>query len=80
MTKNTQKGSLFDLKITLFFNVLGNFFQQKKGHFLQNWRTKLLTRVIYIYSQKLSATFLWVSKFYDKFGVVVKNFKITAGR
>ena len=65
MTKNTQKGSLFDLKITLFFNVLGNFFQQKKGHFLQNLRTKLLTRVIYIfyipkkYEEKLRALLIF---------------------
>ena len=33
-----------------------------------------------IYTQKLSATFLWVSKFHVKLGVVVKNFKIKAGR
>ena len=32
----------------------------------------------YIYSQKLSQTFLLVSTFHVKLGVVVKNFKITA--
>ena len=35
---------------------------------------------IYIYTQKLSPTFLLVTKFHVKLGVVVKNFKITAGR
>ena len=35
----------------------------------------------YFYTKwKLSPTFLWVSKFHVKLGVVVKNFKITAGR
>ena len=34
----------------------------------------------YIYTQKLSPTFLWVSEFHVKLGVVVKNFKINAGR
>ena len=29
----------------------------------------------YIYAQKSSPTFLWVSKIYVKLGVVVKNFK-----
>ena len=36
---------------------------------------------VYLYTKyKLSPTFLWVSKFHVKLGVVVKNFKITAGR
>ena len=36
---------------------------------------------IYLYTKKkLSPTFLWVSKFDVKLGVVIKNFKITAGR
>ena len=33
-----------------------------------------------ICNQKLSPTFLWVSKFDVKLGVMVKNFKFTAGR
>ena len=36
---------------------------------------------IYLYTKlKLSPTFLWVSKFDVKLGVVIKNFKFTAGR
>ena len=36
---------------------------------------------IYLYTKKkLSPTFLWVSKFDVKLGVLVKNFKIRAGR
>ena len=34
----------------------------------------------YICNQNLSPKFLWVSKFDVKLGVIVKNFKITAGR
>ena len=34
----------------------------------------------YICNQNLSPKFLWVSKFDFKLGVIVKNFKITAGR
>ena len=34
----------------------------------------------YICSQNLSPTSLWVSKFDVKLGVVIKNFKFTAGR
>ena len=35
---------------------------------------------IYLYTKKkLSPTFLWVSKFDVKLGVVIKNFKFTAG-
>ena len=39
-------------------------------------------RYIYTYlytKKKLSPTFLWVSKFDVKLGVVIKNFKFTAG-
>ena len=36
---------------------------------------------IYLYTKKkLSPTFLWVSKFDVKLGVVIKNFKFTPGR
>ena len=39
---------------------------------------------MYIYTfignKKLSPTFLWVSKFDVKLGLVLKNFKINAGR
>ena len=34
----------------------------------------------YIFTLKLSPTFLWVSKFYVKLAIVVKNFKIAEGR
>ena len=38
-------------------------------------------KYFYLYTKlKLSPTFLWVSKFHVKLGVVVKNLKITAGR
>ena len=42
--------------------------------------TQIMYTCTYMYPQKLSPTFLWVSKFDVKLGVVVKNFKITAGR
>ena len=39
------------------------------------------TIYFYLYTKrKLSPTFLWVSKFDVKLGVVIQNFKFTAGR
>ena len=54
--------------------------QAKIGHIKEKKRFILREKPCNIYTQKLSPTFLWVSKFYDKLGVMVKNFKITAGR
>ena len=42
--------------------------------------TYIFTHIVYIYIQKLSRLFLWISKFDIKLGVVVKNFKITIVR
>ena len=55
-----------------FFTGTVFFFTGKKKHciYIYTW----------IYTKKLSPTFLWVSKFHVKLGVVVKNLKITAGR
>ena len=53
------------------------FFLQCASNFVGIYKMYICT---YIHTKKLSPTFLWVSKFHVKLGVVVKTFKITAGR
>ena len=60
------------------FNFLHTFWVYRKSIYLLIYIYLYIN--IYIYTQKLWPTFLWVSNFHVKLGVVVKNFKITAGR